>query len=860
MSGGLPRDGLIRLSRRLPVIFGDRPASALRRRWRRPAVERLEDRTALSPLYPGPTRLQATEGHLYDGPIGTFTDANLTDTPANFTATIDWGDGSATSPGTVTGANGQFTVSGQHTYIEEGNYPLRATVTQDNGATITLGGPPQWTPLVATLPPALSDQSAPVTGRNRMAAATGADGKVYVFGGRYETTTGGGGGLDRVDAYDPATRAWALVSSLPGGARWDLSGTAGLDGKIYVLGGQDGGPNPVKRADAYDPATQTWTQLPDLPSTRLFAFGMGATTGTDGKIYAISGFFETEVDAYDPANPAQGWQRKAPLPTQRRYLGAATGRDGTIYAIGGLLMSGLPTDEVNAYNPATNTWSALPPLLTPRYAPAATTGHDGRIYVIGGVGPINGANTDEVEVFDPATQTWTVMGAHLPSSRDSLAATTGADGTIYALGGSLSRGLTNEVDTFLPPGTGANTATVADAPLNASGTSLHRSLLALVSETVATFTDPGGPEPLGEYAAAIDWGDQSSPTVGVIRYDADTGQFSVQGSHTFADYGTYTVRITVEHGTAPPAQVNISVELTPLATASLSGTVFRDFNNDGQVDFGEQGIGGVAIALTGTDDLGRAVNLSQTTDEDGAYVFANLRPGDYYLTETTQPTGTTSGKNSVGTAGGQLSGPDQFFVALAQGVNGLNYNFGERPAAGGGVSQGQTSGIGFWNNRNGQALIRSFNGGTGHRLGDWLAATFVNLYGAGSANNLAGKDNGYIADLFQQNFVMKGPKLDAQVLATALSVYATNATLDDTRAAAQYGFRVEGDGLGTATFSVGTNGAAFGVVDDTTMTVLDLLLAADAQAVNGVLYGGDAALRNKANNVFGAINQAGSTG
>ena len=41
------------------------------------------------------------------------------------------------------------------------------------------------------------------------------------------------------------------------------------------------------------------------------------------------------------------------------------------------------------------------------------------------------------------------------------------------------------------------------------------------------------------------------------------------------------------------------------------------------------------------------------------------------------------------------------------------------------------------------------------------------------------------------------------------------------------------------------------------MTVMDLLLAADAQAVNGVLYNGNTAKRNKANNVFSAINQAG---
>jgi hypothetical protein len=53
------------------------------------------------------------------------------------------------------------------------------------------------------------------------------------------------------------------------------------------------------------------------------------------------------------------------------------------------------------------------------------------------------------------------------------------------------------------------------------------------------------------------------------------------------------------------------------------------------------------------------------------------------------------------------------------------------------------------------------------------------------------------------------------------------------------------------------NGVAFGVANNTVMTVMDLLLAIDSQAVNGVLYNGNTAKRTKANNVFGAINQAG---
>jgi hypothetical protein len=38
---------------------------------------------------------------------------------------------------------------------------------------------------------------------------------------------------------------------------------------------------------------------------------------------------------------------------------------------------------------------------------------------------------------------------------------------------------------------------------------------------------------------------------------------------------------------------------------------------------------------------------------------------------------------------------------------------------------------------------------------------------------------------------------------------------------------------------------------------MDLLVAANNQAVNGVLYNGDATNRLKANNVFSAINGAG---
>jgi hypothetical protein len=340
---------------------------------------------------------------------------------------------------------------------------------------------------------------------------------------------------------------------------------------------------------------------------------------------------------------------------------------------------------------------------------------------------------------------------------------------------------------------------------------------------------------------------------GVILY----GTFSV------SDIGSGVFAVTATTGQAIATDPHTIHFRLP---SSLSGLVFEDFNNDGQVDFGEKGISGVTITLTGTDFLGNAVNVPpQTTDSDGAYVFLNLLPGCYYLTET-QPAGYLQGIDSVGTAGGSISATDQFFIGLDAGVDGLNYNYGERPSAGGSVQHGQTATIGFWNNKNGQALINALPvvtnaDGSLTSVANWLAATLPNTFGIQTgSNDLTGKSNAFVAALFQQDFVLKGVKLDAQVLATALSVYVTNSMLDPTRVAAGYGFTVSGDGAGTATVNVGSNGDAFGVANNTALTLMDLLLATDCQAVNGVLYSGNTNKRNHANNVYSAVNQAGDIG
>ena len=175
------------------------------------------------------------------------------------------------------------------------------------------------------------------------------------------------------------------------------------------------------------------------------------------------------------------------------------------------------------------------------------------------------------------------------------------------------------------------------------------------------------------------------------------------------------------------------------------------------------------------------------------------------------------------------------------------------------MQHGLTGGIGFWHGKNGQALINSFNGGSNATaLSTWLATSFANLYGAGAGvNNLTGETNAQVAAFYQSQFALPGSNLEAEVLATALNVYATTLSLGGTTGQA-YGFTVSADGLGADSFNVGADGAAFGVANKTTLNVYELLQAVNRQSVDGVLYNGDATLRKKANDLFDALNKAGS--
>jgi hypothetical protein len=374
----------------------------------------------------------------------------------------------------------------------------------------------------------------------------------------------------------------------------------------------------------------------------------------------------------------------------------------------------------------------------------------------------------------------------------------------------------------------------------------------------------------------------SDPSVHPVYQSGDAnanGKLDIGETWKFTAIGTAIVGQYANTGTARGTDATGTIAAPLSATAvdyyfgkqappsSLSGFVYDDANNNGEIDLGELALDNVMIKLTGVDDLGNAVSTTTATDADGAYFFRNLRPGTYAITELTQPANYLDGISTIGSQGGTV-GVNQFInIVLNADVNGINNNFAERLPVGSTLRSGQTATIGFWHNKNGQALIKSLNGNANATsLGNWLAQSFPNIYGVDAGSqNLTGKTNTQIANYFLQLFGVKGQKLDAQVLAVALATYVTNSSLAGL-VAAPYGFVVSSYGTGAATYNVGTAGALFDVANNTRLAILEILYRTNEKANLGILWDIDdtgcisqyeQVLRNLANDLFTAINEVG---
>jgi hypothetical protein len=295
------------------------------------------------------------------------------------------------------------------------------------------------------------------------------------------------------------------------------------------------------------------------------------------------------------------------------------------------------------------------------------------------------------------------------------------------------------------------------------------------------------------------------------------------------------------------------------AAGRVSGYKFNDRNADGEWDKNgmdncwnnsddEAGLAGWTIFVDYDGDGVKDANEpSAVTDASGYYSIAGVAAGTWDVVEVMQ-------------SGWVRTTPERI-VSLSSGESETNVNFGN--FKGSLVMSGDTATVNFWKGTNGKALIYKLNGGgsngTAKALGNWLAANFDAIYGSGcGSNNLAGKTNAQIYSYLCSLVNSSSKQLEAQVLATALAAYVTDSDWAGGTYAAAYGFTVTSTGVKNDYFNVGDNGAAFGVANDSALTVWDVLQRTNTRARNGSLWSSySSGAKAMAYNVFLGINQSG---
>ncbi len=256
------------------------------------------------------------------------------------------------------------------------------------------------------------------------------------------TSEGGLADTGVVTVAVPANR-WFPAASLLTPRDYGAAGV--VDGVLYTLGGESS--TFLGSVEAFDPTTNSWSARAPMPTARA-----GLAVGVvDGILYAVGGFdYESvggfwyprylgTVEAYDPATDS--WTTKSPMPTARSDLAVGV-IDGILYAFGGEFWDMLAT--VEAYDPDTDTWTTKAPLPTPRgYFGGGVV--DGLFHAIGGW---NGTGYQAaVDTYDPTTDNWSsgaILIARLSPAVSVL------DGVLYVMGGESSGHFLTWVEAYNP--------------------------------------------------------------------------------------------------------------------------------------------------------------------------------------------------------------------------------------------------------------------------------------------------------------------------------------------------------------------------------------------------------------------------
>jgi hypothetical protein len=503
-----------------------------------------------------PQPFNVTEGQTYNSLVATFSSANIFAAASDFaTPTINWGDGSAPTFGTITAlGGGRFGVAGSHAYAEEGTYFAQVGVK-------SLGGASTQAFSTATVVDAgISVSAAPIT----TVAGQGVAATVASFTDGYA--------LGQLSEFT-ATISWGDGTSdlgtitQPGGVgtTFFVSGAhAYAKPQIYALSISVSEPGGAAASDsttaavADAPFSVVSQTLQSITEGGSYAGAVG--TFSTPNLIASAGDYVASVDWGD---------------------GSTTG--GLVTTLGSQLVGGTLQQVFNVASATPHTYAeegTYPVTLTVVSVGGTKESDSTDVTVLDA--PISGVASAPVSL-QAGTNFSGVVGSFVEYSAaplgDFTATVDWGDGVLAPASVSMGPNgtfLVSATHLFTTPGTptvsvhvsdvGGSTGTftpgftITDVPISATATPVAAVKNVPFSGQVATFTQINPFGSAAQFVAKINWGDGVTTTGAVT---GSNGSYTVTGTHTFANATT-----------SQPVTVSIThfVNGTPFATATVATT------------------------------------------------------------------------------------------------------------------------------------------------------------------------------------------------------------------------------------------------------------------------------------------------
>ncbi len=584
-----------------------------------------------------PVTFNATEGQaLNNVVVATFTDPDLANTTANFTTSIDWGDGTPVSSGTVTATgSGTYDILGSHTYAAAGTYTVNVTLT-DQGSTgstvvggttinVTSTGPVSSTPnpIVSTA----NTAAAPLKAQGATVSGTPGAPLTGVLVATFMDTGVPGTPSDYTASIDWGNGTTSAATSItsqgtPNGVVFSVFGTntyatAGTYPLTVTITKTASGATAIASGQAVISAAAVGTITPGT------ATALSVNTGVPLAAASVIGTF-TSSNTSEPASDFSAvidWGDGSPTSIGTVVAGTPAGTfnvEGThTYAKNGtytptILLTQSGGSTLTLTSPATATitvtdlavtgstknFTAVEGINTGPFVLATFTDPNTLATVadvtaslpVGGWGdgtPTSATGpgslvvqeigvTPSTSPTNPGAPIFEVLGSHTYTTATAAGTPDALSVVITTLGGATT--------TLTSPAGGG--VTVADAPITASGTSITGiEGTSTGGVVIATFTDANPGATVADYTSGggsvvVNWGDgtapQTLPASALTSAGSPNGVlFTVTTSHTYAEEGFYQLRVTItdDGGSTASANGSATIADAPLTAVTPPPTV-----------------------------------------------------------------------------------------------------------------------------------------------------------------------------------------------------------------------------------------------------------------------------------------------